>query len=453
MGNDDDDFDKDRQQGLNGVPNKDKKIEDKEKKEKKKKKKKKKTSKKKEERKEKKLEHKKQPPSGLFSIHQEEEQGEQKDATEGTTSRTVVESSPGDNQESSSTCSSSCDTNRREKKRNKKDKKRKKRKRDEAETCATSTSSAKEQQSHYKKSRNDDDNDSSCKSNTESTRITAIVSDNHDARIVESSALDVVGSPLEEASQQPNTNGITLLLFYQYVEPIWSMEKYQQVLKDMEQLGNSLNLTGRMRVAREGLNCTLTATRRQDMITFCTTLREQVEFQTTEFKLTNDLPEAQRFPQLKVIPVVELVHYGLEREKAPPILEYHGVHLEPKEYHKMIADKDTVMIDVRNHYEAIIGHFEPPHKDAIMLDPMMRKSTEFPIWLDTPETKEKLKGRNVLMYCTGGIRCERATALLKYKMEHDPEIKNLGIQEVYQLQGGIDKASPNVVYILYYVML
>ena len=61
------------------------------------------------------------------------------------------------------------------------------------------------------------------------------------------------------------------------------------------------------------------------------------------------------------------------------------------------------------------------------------------VWLDKPETKEKLKGKNVLMYCTGGIRCERATALLKYKMENDPEIKNLGIQEVYQLQGGIDK--------------
>ena len=42
-------------------------------------------------------------------------------------------------------------------------------------------------------------------------------------------------------------------------------------------------------------------------------------------------------------------------------------------------------------------------------------------------------------YCTGGIRCERATALLKYKMKNDPAIKELGIKEVYQLQGGVDK--------------
>lgn len=69
----------------------------------------------------------------------------------------------------------------------------------------------------------------------------------------------------------------------------------------------------------------------------------------------------------------------------------------------------------------------------------MRKSTEFPPWLDKPETREVIKGKQVLMYCTGGIRCERASALLKYKMETDPEIKALGIKGVYQLQGGIDK--------------
>jgi predicted sulfurtransferase len=397
MGNDDDNEKHGLMKGVDKC-----KKEEKEKKKKRKK-----------ERKEKKLESK--------NIHESIHQKETKD--EDTTSSTaaiideLAESSPANKDNSH---------NRKEKKR--KDKKRKQ-KRDEE------NSSDSEPTPHKKSSRTDDKEASSqLDIETKNTRYT----DNDDPRIVESSALDF--GP-EEASQK---NGISLLLFYQYVEPIWSLEKYQQVLKDMEKLGNSLNLTGRMRVAREGLNCTLTATRRQDMLAFCKTLREQPEFQTTEFKFTNDLPEAQRFPQLKVIQVIELVHYGLEGEKAPPIQDYHGVHLEPKDYHNMIADKDTVMIDVRNHYEAIIGHFEPPNKDA-MLDPLMRKSTEFPVWLDKPETKEKLKGRNVLMYCTGGIRCERATALLKYKMEHDPEIKNLGIQEVYQLQGGIDKVDPSCV--------
>lgn len=78
----------------------------------------------------------------------------------------------------------------------------------------------------------------------------------------------------------------------------------------------------------------------------------------------------------------------------------------------------------------------PPSNGPKYIDPMMRKSTEFPVWLDKKETREEMKGKQVLMYCTGGIRCERASALLKYKMETDPEIKDLGIKGVYQLQGG-----------------
>jgi predicted sulfurtransferase len=69
----------------------------------------------------------------------------------------------------------------------------------------------------------------------------------------------------------------------------------------------------------------------------------------------------------------------------------------------------------------------------------MRKSTEFPVWLDQKTTKDQLKGKQVLMYCTGGIRCERASALLKYKMANDPSMQQLNIKGVYQLQGGIDK--------------
>ena len=89
--------------------------------------------------------------------------------------------------------------------------------------------------------------------------------------------------------------------------------------------------------------------------------------------------------------------------------------------------------------EANIGKFDPPEVGAKCIDPKMRKSTEFPIWLDKPETKEMLKNKQVLMYCTGGIRCERASALLKNKMETEEDTKKLGIKGVYQLQGGIDK--------------
>ncbi|KAG7340349.1 rhodanase domain containing protein [Nitzschia inconspicua] len=251
-------------------------------------------------------------------------------------------------------------------------------------------------------------------------------------------------------------HSLTLLLFYQYVEPVWDESTYEYMLKTLQKVGTDLELTGRMRVAREGLNCTLTASH-SAILEYCNTLRRlrPKEFQNTEFKLTKDLPLAQKFPNLKVFKVVELVHYGLEGAKAPPITKYHGTHLEPKEYHKKLAEPNTVIIDVRNHYEAAIGRFVPPQEGVTnrnsnknsetdlpppkWIDPKMRKSTEFPPWLDKPETREEMKGKQVLMYCTGGIRCERASALLKYKMETDPEIKALGIKGVYQLQGGIDK--------------
>lgn len=64
--------------------------------------------------------------------------------------------------------------------------------------------------------------------------------------------------------------------------------------------------------------------------------------------------------------------------------------------------------------------------------PGMRKSTDFPAWLASEDTKKKLAGKEVLMYCTGGVRCERASALLKREVGDS-------VRGVFQLQGGIEK--------------
>jgi len=82
---------------------------------------------------------------------------------------------------------------------------------------------------------------------------------------------------------------------------------------------------------------------------------------------------------------------------------------------------------------------EQQQQPPVWLNPKMRKSTEFPAWLDQESTKEQLKGKQVLMYCTGGIRCERASALLNYKLKNDATMQDLNVKGVYQLQGGIDK--------------
>jgi len=186
-------------------------------------------------------------------------------------------------------------------------------------------------------------------------------------------------------------SGVTLLLFYQYVEPVWSIARHKEVMKFVEARGAFHELGGRMRCSREGLNCTITGPF-DGVRGWCNDLRGfDPAFTDTEFKLTDHLPTGQHFPKLNAFPVEELVNYGLAGEKAPPISET-GTHLEPADYHKKIGEKDTVIIDIRNYYESSIGHFQPPPEGAELLDPRMRKSTEFPVWLDKPEIKEKLRG-------------------------------------------------------------
>jgi predicted sulfurtransferase len=98
--------------------------------------------------------------------------------------------------------------------------------------------------------------------------------------------------------------------------------------------------------------------------------------------------------------VQELVAYGLVKEQAPSLNHSKAVHLEADSFHQMMTEDNTVIIDVRNFYESNIGHFAPPEGGAELIDPKMRNSHEFPKWLNTPETKEKLKGKKVRIYTT-----------------------------------------------------
>ena len=245
---------------------------------------------------------------------------------------------------------------------------------------------------------------------------------------------------IKEGNQDTRKDGCTLLLFYQYIEPILDESGFQELLHHVESTAEKYAIMGRARVAHEGLNCTLTGSY-ENIRLWCKSLRSfsnSQYFSETEFKLTDNLPMGQAFKKLHAFKVDEIVNYGLAGERAPNI-NMTGVHLEPKDYHKKMTEDETVIIDVRNHYEAAIGKFNPPTNGAKYIDPMMRKSTEFPVWLDKPETKEMLKGKQVLMYCTGGVRCERASALLRTKIETEEDTKALGIKGVFQLQGGIDK--------------
>jgi predicted sulfurtransferase len=241
-----------------------------------------------------------------------------------------------------------------------------------------------------------------------------------------------------DGNDDTNNNNVALLLFYQYVQPLWTPHVYKLAQDHVHQLALTLQLAGRIRIAAEGLNCTLTGSV-TNVRDFCHALRawKPLDFNLTEFKLTLNLPDKQRFRELKLMPVTELVNYGLHATTTTNAVSddwprhYQGTHLEPADYHARLSDPNAVVIDVRNHYEAAIGRFDAPN--STWLDPKMRKSTEFPAWLNAQ--KDKFRGKSVLMYCTGGIRCERASALLQLQNERE----QLGIKGVYQLQGGIDK--------------
>lgn len=100
-----------------------------------------------------------------------------------------------------------------------------------------------------------------------------------------------------------------------------------------------------------------------------------------------------------------------------------GQYLDPTEWNALIADPDTIVIDTRNAYEVAVGSFDRA------IDPGTRSFREFPAWFDSFAEQLRGQGRSpkIAMFCTGGIRCEKSTALVRAR----------GFDEVYHLRGGI----------------
>ncbi|MBT9553828.1 MAG: rhodanese-related sulfurtransferase [Hydrogenophaga sp.] len=100
-----------------------------------------------------------------------------------------------------------------------------------------------------------------------------------------------------------------------------------------------------------------------------------------------------------------------------------GQYVKPQDWNALLADPDVLVIDTRNDYEVAIGSF----KGAI--NPDIKTFTELPAWLDAQPALQDGRKPKVAMFCTGGIRCEKSTALMKMR----------GFDEVYHLEGGILK--------------
>lgn len=203
------------------------------------------------------------------------------------------------------------------------------------------------------------------------------------------------------------------LLYYCYT----LIEDPEQFAADHLKFCRSLGLKGRIIVAAEGLNGTLSGTP-DACRTYMDTLHADPRFTDTDFK--EDEVDEPSFAKLHVRHKPEIVHSGLRGDRAVNPGERTGVHLDPRDFQEMKDREDVVVLDVRSRYEHELGHF----RNAVTLD--IDNFREFPQKINE---LAHLKDKKVITYCTGGIKCEKASALLLQE----------GFREVYQLRGGIIK--------------
>ncbi|KAF6606918.1 MULTISPECIES: rhodanese-related sulfurtransferase [unclassified Lactococcus] len=206
------------------------------------------------------------------------------------------------------------------------------------------------------------------------------------------------------------TQDYRVLLYYQYV-PIEDGETFaQKHLANCKELG----LKGRILVADEGINGTVSGTIEQTNA-YMELMKNDPRFSSTIFKI--DEAEQNAFKKMHVRYRPKLVNLSLEDDVNP--LELTGAYLDPKEFREAMLDENTVVIDARNDYEFDLGHF----RGAIR--PEIRSFRELPQWIR--DNKEQFMEKRVLTYCTGGIRCEKFSGWLVRE----------GFKDVGQLHGGI----------------
>nr|WP_187968178.1 rhodanese-related sulfurtransferase [Aquibium microcysteis] len=175
----------------------------------------------------------------------------------------------------------------------------------------------------------------------------------------------------------------------------------------------SRGIRGTLLLAREGINGTVAGEWRaiDELVSY---VGEQLGIRGLEIKYS--LSETMPFHRLKVRLKREIVTMGVE--DVDPLTGV-GSYVEPRDWNRLIDDPDTIVIDTRNDYETAIGSFEGA------VDPETKSFRAFPDWVE--RNAHLLEGRRVAMFCTGGIRCEKATAYLKSR----------GFDDVHHLKGGI----------------
>ena len=223
-----------------------------------------------------------------------------------------------------------------------------------------------------------------------------------------------MSTPAHPTAAPPTAPYLTAA-FYKFVE----LPDYEALKAPLLAFCEAHNVKGLILLAREGINSTI-AGAANDVHAVLEFLRADPLLADLQHK--ESFAERAPFYRMKVRLKKEIVTLGVEGI-SPTLMA--GTYVKPADWNALISDPDVVLVDTRNDYEVEIGSF------AGAIDPHIQSFSELPDWVDQAERLGQATGKKpkVAMFCTGGIRCEKSTALMRAK----------GYDEVYHLEGGILK--------------
>lgn len=208
---------------------------------------------------------------------------------------------------------------------------------------------------------------------------------------------------------------VLVAAFYKFV----ALGEIDAVQKQIEALCAKSDICGTILLANEGINATLSGGP-QEIAQFLDALRTIAEFADIQPKYS--FAREPAFDRLKIRRKKEIVTLGVDGVNPRNCV---GRYVKPEDWNSLIAEDGVMVIDTRNAYEVAIGTFEAA------IDPKTKNFREFPQWVDEnlDRWQSSKKPKKIAMFCTGGIRCEKATSFLKSR----------GYDNIFHLEGGILK--------------
>ncbi len=200
-----------------------------------------------------------------------------------------------------------------------------------------------------------------------------------------------------------------IITFYEFKR----LDKLPEIQSVLKSAMAELDVKGTIIIAEEGFNATVSGLR-EDVKNFIEVLEKIFETQLT---YKSSFHAERPFLKVKVRIKNEIVSLRQKVEIEKGI----GTHTKPADWNKIISAENTIILDTRNDYEVEIGTF----KGAI--NPNIEKFSDLPKFIE--ENREVFENKKIAMFCTGGIRCEKFAPLMK----------EMGFEEVFQLEGGILK--------------